>query len=86
MNKKNVTLAIMSAVLATGLAMSVLGTNAVFAQPSSSSSAATSNGTAGSAARADEFDAESAAAAGGDFTICFAGAVPFTEGAECGTD
>jgi hypothetical protein len=91
MNKKNMTLAIMSAVLATGLAMSVLGTNApAFAQHSSSSTAATSNGTAGSAGHADENQASTAAAAGGGFTICFGGELvtptTFTEGAECGTD
>jgi hypothetical protein len=88
MNKKNMTLAIMSAVLATGLAMSVLGTNApAFAQHSSSSTAATSNGTAGSAGHADENQASTAAAAGGDTTLCFGGEVStffsFTEGAEC---
>ena len=88
MNKKNVTLAIMSAVLATGLAMSVLGTNApAFAQHSASSTAVTSDGTAGSAGHADENQASTSAAAGGVITVCFGGEViefeTFTEGAEC---
>jgi hypothetical protein len=68
MNKKNIMLAIASAIIATGLAMSVVGTNnAAFAATSSSSSSNSNiNGSSGSTSYADDEIATSAAAAGLD--------------------
>jgi hypothetical protein len=68
MNKKNIMLAIASAIIATGLAVSVVGTNNVAFAATSSSSSSNSNpdGASGSTSYADDEIATSAAAAGLD--------------------
>jgi len=68
MNKKNIMLAIASALIATGLAVSVVGTNNVAFAATSASSASNSNinGSSGATSYADDEIATSAAAAGLD--------------------
>jgi hypothetical protein len=71
MNKKNIMLALVSAVLATGLAMSVLGTNApVFAATSGSTQASSGNGVVGVTSLANANQAWSASAGGSVIAQC----------------
>jgi hypothetical protein len=71
MNKKNIMLAIASAVLATGLAVSVLGSNApVFAATSGSTQASSGGGTSGTTGFADANIAASAGTGGPSTTLC----------------
>jgi hypothetical protein len=86
MNKKNIMLAIASAIIATGLAVSVVGTNNVaFAATSSSSSSNSNiNGSSGSTSYADDEIATSAAAAGLDVDCTSANAFfGFIRGSDC---
>jgi long-subunit fatty acid transport protein len=73
-------LAIMSAIIATGLAVSTYAVPAAFAA-SSSSSAGSTRGAAGSASFADDFDTSSSSGAGDDFVLCEGSA--FLHGAAC---
>jgi ABC-type nickel/cobalt efflux system permease component RcnA len=80
MNKNLTMLAIMSAIIATGLAMTTLSATPVFAA-NSAAVAGSTNGAASGAAYADFFDTSSAAGAGNVVT-CTANFTPI-HGATC---
>ena len=85
MNNTITTLAIMSAILATGMALSTLAPTNAFAA-TSSSSASNTNGPSSTSSVADSNVAASSGGAGPAIALCFGGATEFGPAAVCFAD